>query len=44
MEYIKHRFRKLVEGRNIDILQPDVWRWDLGGMTELVKIVAGGGI
>lgn len=27
-----HRFRQLIEGRSIDILQPDVM-W-MGGMTE----------
>ncbi|KAK0194031.1 enolase C-terminal domain-like protein [Armillaria mellea] len=37
-EYTKYGFRKLIEGRNIDILQPDVM-W-VGGMTELVKIAA----
>ncbi|KAF9016549.1 enolase C-terminal domain-like protein [Hymenopellis radicata] len=37
-EYTKYGFRKLIEGRNIDILQPDVM-W-VGGMTELLKIAA----
>lgn len=37
-EFSKYGFRKLVEGRNIDILQPDVM-W-VGGMTELLKISA----
>lgn len=35
-EFSRYGFRKLVEGRNIDILQPDVM-W-LGGMTELLKV------
>ncbi|KAF1349525.1 nucleotide-diphospho-sugar transferase [Lizonia empirigonia] len=37
-EYSRYGFRKLIEGRNLDILQPDVM-W-VGGMTELVKIAA----
>jgi L-alanine-DL-glutamate epimerase-like enolase superfamily enzyme len=37
-EYSRYGFRKLIEGRNIDILQPDVM-W-VGGMTELLKISA----
>ncbi|KAG7858421.1 hypothetical protein KL939_002543 [Ogataea angusta] len=37
-EYSKYGFRKLIEGRNVDILQPDVM-W-VGGMTELLKIAA----
>ncbi|KAK9455231.1 enolase C-terminal domain-like protein [Dipodascopsis uninucleata] len=37
-EYTKYGFRKLIEGRNVDIIQPDVM-W-LGGMTELVKVAA----
>ncbi|VEU22877.1 DEKNAAC103960 [Brettanomyces naardenensis] len=37
-EYTKYGFRKLIEGRNLDILQPDVM-W-VGGMTELLKIAA----
>ena len=37
-EYSKYGFRKLVEGRNVDILQPDVM-W-VGGMTELLKVAA----
>ena len=37
-EYSRYGFRKLIEGRNLDILQPDVM-W-VGGMTELLKISA----
>lgn len=37
-EYSRYGFRKLIEGRNVDILQPDVM-W-VGGMTELLKISA----
>ncbi|KAI5295206.1 hypothetical protein KEM52_002041 [Ascosphaera acerosa] len=37
-EYSRFGFRKLIEGRNIDILQPDVM-W-VGGMTELLKVSA----
>jgi len=37
-EYTRYGFRKLIEGRNIDILQPDVL-WT-GGLTELLKIAA----
>jgi L-rhamnonate dehydratase len=37
-EYSKYGFRKLIEGRNIDILQPDVM-W-LGGLTECVRVAA----
>ncbi|KAF1830297.1 nucleotide-diphospho-sugar transferase [Decorospora gaudefroyi] len=37
-EYSRYGFRKLIEGRNLDILQPDVM-W-VGGMTELIKISA----
>lgn len=37
-EYSKYGFRKLVEGRNVDVLQPDVM-W-AGGMTELLKVAA----
>lgn len=37
-EYSRYGFRKLIEGRNVDILQPDVM-W-VGGMTELLKIAA----
>ena len=37
-EYTRYGFRKLVEGRNIDIIQPDVM-W-LGGLTELLKVSA----
>ena len=37
-EYSRYGFRKLIEGRNLDIIQPDVM-W-LGGMTELLKVAA----
>lgn len=37
-EYSRYGFRKLIEGRNLDILQPDVM-W-LGGMTELLRVAA----
>lgn len=37
-EYSRYGFRKLIEGRNVDILQPDVM-W-VGGMTELLKVSA----
>lgn len=37
-EFSRYGFRKLIEGRNIDILQPDVM-W-VGGMTELLKVSA----
>lgn len=37
-EYSRYGFRKLIEGRNIDILQPDVM-W-VGGMTEILKVAA----
>lgn len=37
-EYSRYGFRKLLEGRNLDILQPDVM-W-VGGMTELQRISA----
>jgi len=37
-EYTRYGFRKLIEGRNIDILQPDVM-W-CGGLTELLRISA----
>ncbi|KAL8810277.1 MAG: hypothetical protein Q9223_006387 [Gallowayella weberi] len=37
-EYSRYGFRKLIEGRNLDILQPDVM-W-VGGMTELLRISA----
>jgi L-rhamnonate dehydratase len=37
-EYSRYGFRKLVEGRNIDVLQPDVM-W-VGGLTELLKVSA----
>lgn len=37
-EFSRFGFRKLVEGRNLDIIQPDVM-W-LGGMTELLKVSA----
>ncbi|KAG6291175.1 hypothetical protein E4U09_004066 [Claviceps aff. purpurea] len=38
-EYSRYGFRKLIEGRNLDIIQPDVM-W-LGGMTELLKVATG---
>jgi len=37
-EYTRFGFRDLIEGRSIDILQPDVM-W-VGGMTELIRIAA----
>ncbi|UNI15643.1 L-rhamnonate dehydratase [Purpureocillium takamizusanense] len=37
-EYSRYGFRKLIEGRNLDIIQPDVM-W-LGGMTELLKVAS----
>lgn len=37
-EYSRYGFRKLIESRCVDILQPDVM-W-LGGMTELLRISA----
>jgi L-rhamnonate dehydratase len=37
-EYTRYGFRKLIEERTLDILQPDVM-W-VGGMTELLKIAA----
>ncbi|TFK37518.1 enolase C-terminal domain-like protein [Crucibulum laeve] len=37
-EYTRYGFRKLIEGRSVDILQPDV-TW-VGGLTELLKISA----
>jgi L-alanine-DL-glutamate epimerase-like enolase superfamily enzyme len=37
-EYTRYGFRKLIEGRAIDILQPDV-TW-VGGLTELLRISA----
>ena len=37
-EFSRHGFRKLIEPRNLDIVQPDVM-W-VGGMTELLKISA----
>ncbi|KAF9269289.1 L-rhamnoate dehydratase-like protein [Marasmius fiardii PR-910] len=37
-EYSRYGFRKLIEGRSVDIIQPDVM-W-LGGMTELLKMSA----
>lgn len=37
-EYSRYGFRRLVEGRRIDILQPDVM-W-CGGLTELLRISA----
>ena len=38
VEYTRYGFRKLIETKSIDILQPDVM-W-VGGMTELLKISA----
>lgn len=35
-EFSRYGFRKLIEGRNLDILQPDVM-W-VGGLTELLKV------
>lgn len=37
-EYSRYGFRKLIEDRSIDIIQPDVM-W-LGGLTELLKVEA----
>jgi L-rhamnonate dehydratase len=37
-EYTRYGFRRLIENRLIDILQPDVM-W-VGGLTELLKISA----
>ncbi|KIR54064.1 racemase [Cryptococcus gattii Ru294] len=37
-EYSKYGFRKLIENRAVDIIQPDVM-W-LGGLTELIKVAA----
>ena len=37
-EYSRYGFRKLIESRNLDIIQPDVM-W-VGGMTELLKVSA----
>lgn len=37
-EYTRYGFRRLIEERTIDILQPDVM-W-VGGLTELLKIAA----
>ncbi|EFQ34038.1 mandelate racemase/muconate lactonizing enzyme domain-containing protein [Colletotrichum graminicola M1.001] len=37
-EYSRFGFRKLIEGRNLDIIQPDVM-W-LGGLTELLRVSA----
>jgi L-alanine-DL-glutamate epimerase-like enolase superfamily enzyme len=37
-EYSRYGFRKLIEGRHVDILQPDVM-W-VGGLTELLRISA----
>jgi L-rhamnonate dehydratase len=37
-EYSRYGFRKLIEPRNLDIIQPDVM-W-LGGLTELLKVSA----
>ncbi|TYJ54182.1 hypothetical protein B9479_005193 [Cryptococcus floricola] len=37
-EYSKYGFRKLIENRAVDIIQPDVM-W-LGGLTELIKVAS----
>lgn len=37
-EYSKYGFRKLIEERSVDIIQPDVM-W-LGGLTELIKVAS----
>lgn len=37
-EYTRYGFRRLIEGRLIDVLQPDVM-W-VGGLTELLRIAA----
>jgi L-rhamnonate dehydratase len=37
-EYTRYGFRRLIESRNIDILQPDIL-W-VGGLTELLRIAA----
>ncbi|EJU03623.1 mandelate racemase/muconate lactonizing enzyme family protein [Dacryopinax primogenitus] len=37
-EYSRYGHRKLIEGRSIDIIQPDVM-W-IGGLTELLKVSA----
>ncbi|KAL9115749.1 MAG: hypothetical protein Q9227_000117 [Pyrenula ochraceoflavens] len=37
-EYSRYGFRKLIEGRNLDIIQPDIM-W-LGGMSEILKVAA----
>lgn len=37
-EYSRYGFRKLIEGRSLDILQPDVM-W-VGGMTELLRVAS----
>lgn len=37
-EYSRYGFRKLIEGRCVDVLQPDVM-W-LGGLTELLRVSA----
>lgn len=37
-EYSRYGFRKLIEGRNLAIIQPDVM-W-IGGLTELLKVSA----
>lgn len=34
----RYGFRKLIENRAVDIIQPDVM-W-LGGLTELIKVAA----
>ena len=37
-EYTRYGFRKLIETRSVDILQPDM-RW-LGGLTEAMRVAA----
>ena len=37
-EYTRYGFRRLIEGRHLDVLQPDVM-W-VGGLTELLRIAA----
>lgn len=37
-EYTRYGFRKLIEDRNLDIVQPDIM-W-VGGLTEILRIAA----
>ena len=37
-EYTRYGFRRLIEGRLIDVLQPDVM-W-IGGLSELLRVAA----